>query len=51
MAWHFDYHPSAYSLRKKKPFWWSTERKRMMGHQYLWLAGGYELEIDIFRSG
>ena len=24
---------------------------RMSGHQYRWLAGGYDLEIGLFRSG
>ena len=24
---------------------------KVKGHQHQWLAGGYDLEIDIFRSG
>ena len=24
---------------------------KVSGHQYQWLAGGYDLEIGIFRSG
>ena len=24
---------------------------KVSGHQYRWLAGGYDLEMDIFRSG
>ena len=31
--------------------WLSPKRQRVKGHQYRWLAGGYDLEIWIFRSG
>ena len=34
MTWHFDYHPSASEWR---------------GHQYRWLAGGYDLELDFLE--
>ena len=28
-------------------FWLSPERQRVKGHQYRWLAGGYDLEIGL----
>ena len=36
MTQHFDYRPSA---------------QRVKGHQHRWLAGGYDLEIGLFRGG
>ena len=31
--------------------WLSPERQQVKGHWYQWLAGGYDLEINIFGSG
>ena len=29
----------------------SPEYQRVKGHQYRWLAGGYDIETKLFRSG
>ena len=37
MTQHFDYHLSAFEVKIK-----------VLGHQYRWLAGGYDLEMGNF---